>query len=102
VANSFATSVSSRSLTMKQAMAIAAVAEFGGAVTVGSRVADTIRTRIIDPAQYDDAPSVLLLAMMCAIIGSSLFLTIATRYGLPVSSRFASKKEQAPAKFYFY
>lgn len=35
VANSFATSVSSRSLTMMQAMMIATVMEFGGAVLVG-------------------------------------------------------------------
>lgn len=35
VANSFATSVSSRSLTMRQAMIIASVMEFGGAVGVG-------------------------------------------------------------------
>ncbi len=35
VANSFATSVSSRSLTMKQAMMIATVCEFTGAVLVG-------------------------------------------------------------------
>jgi solute carrier family 20 (sodium-dependent phosphate transporter) len=35
VANSFATSVSSRSLTLKQAMMIATVMEFAGAVLVG-------------------------------------------------------------------
>jgi len=35
VANSFATSVSSRSLTMKQAMMIASVTEFAGAVLAG-------------------------------------------------------------------
>lgn len=35
VANSFATSVSSRSLTLRQAMMIASVMEFGGAVGVG-------------------------------------------------------------------
>jgi len=71
---------------MKQALAIAAVMEFGGSVSVGSRVADTIRTKIIDPDLYKDDPAVLLLAMMCAIIGSSLFLTIATHNGLPVST----------------
>jgi solute carrier family 20 (sodium-dependent phosphate transporter) len=86
VANSFATSVSSRSLTMKQAMLIASVCEFGGSVAVGSRVADTIRTKIVDPQLYANRPSVLLLAMMCAIIGSSVFLTFATRYGFPVST----------------
>lgn len=86
VANSFATSVSSRSLTMKQAMMVASVCEFSGSVTVGARVADTIRTKIIDPHHYDDAPGVLLLGMMCTIIASSLFLTFATRNGMPVST----------------
>lgn len=71
---------------MKQAMAIAAVMEFAGSVAVGSRVADTIRTKIIDPHLYEDQPAVLLLVMMCALIGSSTFLTIATRFGLPVST----------------
>jgi sodium-dependent phosphate transporter len=35
VANSFATSVSSRSLTLRQAMLIASICEFAGAVLVG-------------------------------------------------------------------
>ncbi|KAM0232490.1 hypothetical protein ACHAP5_010688 [Fusarium lateritium] len=86
VANSFATSVSSRSLTMKQAMMIAAVCEFSGSVSVGSRVADTIRTKIVDPHHYDTSPGMLLLVMMCTIVSSSLFLTFATRQGLPVST----------------
>ncbi|OJJ02081.1 hypothetical protein ASPVEDRAFT_132812 [Aspergillus versicolor CBS 583.65] len=86
VANSFASSVSSRSLTLKQAMLIAACMEFAGSVSVGSRVAETVRERIIDPHLYDAEPAVLMLAMMCTIIGSSTFLTIATRFGLPVST----------------
>ncbi|CRK16354.1 hypothetical protein BN1723_004338 [Verticillium longisporum] len=86
VANSFATSVSSRSLTMKQAMMIASVMEFSGSVAVGSRVTDTIRTKIIDPHLYDEYPSVLLLAMTCTIVASSVFLTFATRHGFPVST----------------
>ncbi|KAL5333705.1 phosphate transporter [Aspergillus crustosus] len=86
VANSFASSVSSRSLTLKQAMCIAACMEFAGSVSVGSRVAETVREKIIDPHLYDAEPAVLMLAMMCAIIGSSTFLTIATRFGLPVST----------------
>lgn len=86
VANSFATSVSSRSLTMKQAMLVAAVCEFSGSATVGARVAETIRNKIVEPHHYEDSPGVLLLAMMCTIIGSSLFLTFATRNGMPVST----------------
>lgn len=71
---------------MKQAVLIAAVTEFAGSVAVGSRVSDTLRERVIDPSLYEAQPAVLLLAMMCTAAGSGVFLTIATRYGLPVST----------------
>jgi solute carrier family 20 (sodium-dependent phosphate transporter) len=86
VANSFATSVSSRSLTMKQAMLIATVMEFGGAVLVGSRVADTIRSKILSVSAFKQQPAILMLGMMCALIGSSTWLTVGTKVGLPVST----------------
>ncbi|CZS92657.1 probable phosphate-repressible phosphate permease [Rhynchosporium agropyri] len=86
VANSFATSVSSRSLTMRQAMIIASVMEFGGAVGVGARVADTIRTKILSTKAFEQEPTILMLGMTCALVGSSAFMTVATRYGLPVST----------------
>ncbi|KAM4066795.1 phosphate transporter family protein [Hirsutella rhossiliensis] len=84
VANAFASSVSSRSLTLKQAMALASVCEFSGSVTVGSRVTEMVRKAIVNPHHFDDAPAVLLLAMMCTIMSSSIFLTVATRKGMPV------------------
>lgn len=71
---------------MKQAMCIASVMEFSGALGVGARVADTIRTKVIDVAQFENEPSVLMLGMTCAVIGSSVYLTIATKLGLPVST----------------
>ncbi|EZF79011.1 hypothetical protein H105_00044 [Trichophyton soudanense CBS 452.61] len=86
VANSFATSVSSRSLTMMQAMMIATVMEFGGAVLVGSRVSDTIRNGIISTSKFTKEPAALMLGMMCALVGSSLWLTFATKMGMPVST----------------
>jgi sodium-dependent phosphate transporter len=67
-------------------MILASFCEFGGSVAVGERVAGTIRKEIVDPAYFEESPQVLLLAMMCTIIGSSVFLTIATRYGMPVST----------------
>ena len=85
VANSFVTSVSSRSLTMKQAMLIATVMEFG-AVLVGSRVADTIRSKILSVSTFEKQPAILMLGMMCALIGSSTWLTVATKIGFPVSA----------------
>ncbi|RMZ92009.1 hypothetical protein DV736_g737, partial [Chaetothyriales sp. CBS 134916] len=86
VANSFATSVSSRSLTMLQAMLVATVCEFGGAVLAGSRVSGTIKNNIIPASAFESNPSVLMLGMLCALVGSSLWLTIATKIGLPVST----------------
>lgn len=86
VANSFATSVSSRSLTLRQAMMIATVMEFTGAVTVGARVSDTIRSKIVNVDIFTEQPIVLMLGMLCAIIGSSTWLTVATIMGLPVST----------------
>ena len=86
VANAFATSISSRSLTLLQAMCIAVVMEFAGAVLAGSRVAGTIRSDIIAVEAFESDPSVLMLGMTCALIGSSLFLTLATRIGMPVST----------------
>ncbi|WPG98701.1 phosphate transporter [Acrodontium crateriforme] len=86
VANSFATSVSSRSLTLRQAMMIASVCEFLGALLVGARVADTIRSKILNVALFKEDPAILMLGMLCALVGSSTFLTIATRFGMPVST----------------
>ncbi|ODV61645.1 inorganic phosphate transporter [Ascoidea rubescens DSM 1968] len=86
VANSFASSVSSRSLTYPQAMILAGLSEFLGAVLAGSRVSETIRSKIIDVEDFNETPAVLMLAMCCAIVGSSLWLTLATSIGLPVST----------------
>ena len=86
VANSFATSVSSRSLTYSQAMILAAICEFLGAVLAGSRVSDTIRNNIIEVGMFDDAPAGLMLTMACALFGSSIWMTIATKIGAPVST----------------
>ncbi|CAN3377036.1 phosphate permease Pho89p [Diutina rugosa] len=86
VANSFASSVSSRSLTYWQAMILAALCEFLGAVLVGSKVSNTIRNKIVDVKVFEGEPAILMLTMSCALIGSSVWLTIATAIGMPVST----------------
>ncbi|KAH8843971.1 phosphate-sensing transcription factor [Pyricularia oryzae] len=86
VANSWATSVSSRSVTYIQAMSLASVLEFAGSIGVGQRVADTIRTKVVPLDLYKNNPTVLMLGMACAIVASSLYLTLCTRVGLPVST----------------
>jgi sodium-dependent phosphate transporter len=86
VANSFATSVASKSLTLRQAVGIACFTEFFGALLLGSGVAETIRKGIIDTSQFKEQPYLLMLAMMCANIGSSVWVMAATFMGMPVST----------------
>jgi PiT family inorganic phosphate transporter/sodium-dependent phosphate transporter len=71
---------------MKQAMMIATVMEFAGSMAVGARVSETIRTKVISTKLFDEDPSVLMLTMVCAVIGSSIYLTVATRLSMPVST----------------
>lgn len=85
-ANSWATSISSRSVTYLQAMIMGSVLEFAGAVGVGARVADTIRTKVVDVELFEDDPAMLMIGMMSAILGSALWLTFCTKIALPVST----------------
>jgi len=86
VANSYATSVAARSLTMPQVGVLSMITEFFGAVALGSRVTGTIKNNIIDITRFKDSPAVLMLAMGCTEIGSAAWLFTATRLGFPVST----------------
>ncbi|KAL2865908.1 inorganic phosphate transporter [Aspergillus lucknowensis] len=86
VANSWATSISSRSVKYWQAMVLATIMEFAGGMGVGATVADTIRTKVVDISRFENDAPLLMLGMMCALVASSTYLTIATRIGLPVST----------------
>lgn len=85
-ANSWASSVSSRSVSYIQAMCLGSALEFAGAVGVGGRVADTIRTKVVDVSAFEESPALLMLGMVCAITASALYLSLATRLGMPVST----------------
>ena len=89
VANSFATSVGSRSLTLKQAVMIGMFTEASGAILLGKNTSETIRGKIINVALFAPAPGLLALAMLCASIGSATFVLAATRQGWPISTTHA-------------
>lgn len=86
VANAMATSVASGTLTIKKAVFISACCDFLGAALVGSHVANTIRKGLIDPMQFKDKPEHLLLGMLAAILGSAIWVNVATNLKLPVST----------------
>ncbi|KAK4119773.1 phosphate transporter, partial [Parathielavia appendiculata] len=86
VANSYATSVAARALTMPQVGFLSMITEFVGAVGLGSHVTGTIKDDIIDTTRFETTPEVLLLAMACAEFGSAFWFILATRMGFPVST----------------
>lgn len=86
VANSMGTSVGSKAITLRQAIIIAGVLEFTGAVVFGENVANTIATKVINPDLFIANPFLLLLGMVSVLISCGLWLQIATFKGLPVAS----------------
>lgn len=89
VANSFATSVSSKSLTLRQACIAAAFCEFLGAVLVGARVASTIKNGIISLSDFNGNAGVQMLAFTCALVVSASWLMVCTRLSWPVSTTYS-------------
>ncbi len=92
VANAMGTSVGSRALTLKQAVILAAIFEFCGAFFAGDAVTDTVRKGILS-VDFENAEMLtgafandLMYAFIAAMMAAAVWLTIATRFGLPVST----------------
>lgn len=86
VANAMATSVGSRALTIKQAILVAAVFEFLGAVLAGGAVTSTIRKGIIDSSLLSGSPELLIYGMLASLLAAGTWLLIASHFGWPVST----------------
>ena len=86
VANSFGTSVGAGTLTITQALLVAAIFEVSGAVIAGGEVTSTIRKGIIDLKAMDLEPMQFVYIMMSALLASALWLLFATKKGWPVST----------------
>ncbi|MEH1941327.1 MAG: inorganic phosphate transporter [Nostoc sp.] len=89
VANAMGTSVGSKAVTLKQALIIAGVLEFTGAVLFGHEVTETLATKIANPALFAATPQILVAGMVTVLISCGVWLQIATSRGLPVSSSHA-------------
>jgi PiT family inorganic phosphate transporter len=85
VANNVGPAVGSQSLTMFQAIIIAAIFESAGALIAGGDVVSTIKKGIIDPALISNG-DVFIWLMMAALLAGALWLNIATIIGVPVST----------------
>ena len=86
VANAMAPSVGSKALTIKQAIVVAAIFEFLGAVLAGGEVTSTIRKGIVDAELLAGTPELLVYGMLAALLAAGTWLLIASRNGWPVST----------------
>ncbi|MGO2226249.1 MAG: inorganic phosphate transporter [Psychrobacter celer] len=86
VANSFGTSVGAGTLTIPQALGVAAIFEVSGAVLAGGEVTDTIRKGIVDLDGLTVTPNQFIYVMLSALVAAAFWLLFATRKGLPVST----------------
>ena len=86
LANAMGTSVGAGAVTVKQAIGIAIVFEFAGAVLAGGHVTNTIRKGIIDPTTIVDRPEILVYGMLAALLAAAVWLMIASAKGWPVST----------------
>ncbi|KAI0009059.1 phosphate transporter [Xylariaceae sp. FL0662B] len=89
VANAWATSVSSRSVSYRQAMIFGTVFEMLGAITVGARTAETIKNGIIPTDSFRGNAGVQMLAFTCALAAASSWVMWCTRHSAHVSSTYS-------------
>jgi PiT family inorganic phosphate transporter len=86
VANAMGTSVGSGALTIRGAILVAGVLEFGGAFLAGGHVTNTVRKGILDPSVFAQSPDLLLYGMLASLAAAATWLLIASRAGWPVST----------------
>jgi len=86
LANAMGTSVGAGAVTVKQAICIAMIFEFLGAVLAGGNVTATIRKGIIDPTNIIDHPEILVYGMLASLLAAAVWLMIASAKGWPVST----------------
>jgi PiT family inorganic phosphate transporter len=85
VANSMASAVGAKAITLRQAILIAAVLNIAGAAFLGSHVTDTIRKGIVHGEVFGD-PDLALTGAFSALLSASLWVSFATWRSLPVST----------------
>ena len=85
VANSMASAVGAKAITIKQAVFIAAILNVVGATFIGAHVTQTIRKGIVSTDILQD-PQVALIGALSALLAAALWVSFATWKSLPVST----------------
>lgn len=85
VANSMASAVGAKAITIRQAVFIAGILNIVGATFIGSHVTNTIRKGIVSTEVMSD-PHIALVGALSALLAAALWVSFATWRSLPVST----------------
>ena len=85
VANSMASAVGAKAITIRQAIFIAGILNIIGAACIGSHVTNTIRKGIVSTEVLTD-PHLALIGALSALLAAALWVSFATWKSLPVST----------------
>ena len=85
VANSMASAVGAKAITIRQAIFIAGILNIVGATFIGSHVTNTIRKGIVSTEVLSD-PHAALIGALSALLAAALWVSFATFKSLPVST----------------
>lgn len=88
VANSFASAVGAKAVSMKQAVLIAGLMNLLGAVLIGGNVSAKLITGVLNPAAFGDT-KLYVLAMFSVLLAAGTFVLLSTLTKVPVSSSHA-------------
>ncbi len=90
VANAMGTSVGSKVLTLGQAIVLAGILEFAGAVLFGQEVTATLTGKVSPLNLFEGEPHLFVLSTIAELLAISLWLLCATWRGWPVASSHAA------------
>jgi PiT family inorganic phosphate transporter len=85
VANSMASAVGAKAITIRQSIFIAGILNIIGATFIGSHVTQTIRKGIVSTDILAD-PHLALIGALAALLAAALWVSFATWKSLPVST----------------
>ncbi|CAL5338265.1 inorganic phosphate transporter 2-1, chloroplastic-like [Camellia sinensis] len=86
VANAMGTSVGSGALSLRQAVMMAAVLEFSGALLLGTHVTSTMQKGILVANVFNGKDNLLFAGLLSSLAAAGTWLQVASYYGWPVST----------------
>ncbi|KAE8716565.1 Inorganic phosphate transporter 2-1 [Hibiscus syriacus] len=86
VANAMGTSVGSGALTLRQAVLMAAILEFSGALMMGTHVTSTMQKGILVANVFQGKDTLLFAGLLSSLAAAGTWLQVASYYGWPVST----------------